>query len=96
MLAEVATSPGVEAILVRESNNPHDPNAISIWARKRDGEPEMIGYMDKLKAKRFSKMIDGGEAVKAVFTRGTGLDIDSYVPMVLAARSHVLSALLSA
>lgn len=46
--------------IVREYNNPFDPNAISIYVHFDTGEVDQIGYISKDLAAAYSEFIDAG------------------------------------
>ncbi|MFB8189078.1 HIRAN domain-containing protein [Microbacterium sp. NPDC055988] len=69
------------ADLIREPDNPHDPNAVAIHV---DGH--MIGYYNKGMAPGLAKLLDAGEPIEATV-------ISTNPAKVLAARSEVLAHL---
>lgn len=79
------------AVLVREPDNPHDPNAVAV----RPLEGETIGYVNKQTAAWLSKRMDAGERYSAVFLNGSPAGEDG-TPDVLAAPSGVLDTMLRA
>lgn len=72
--------PGSEVRLVREPDNPHDPNAIAIYAA---GARDLSGYVPRGYAKRLAKLIDGGADLVALSVRGSGRGSDSTTPHLL-------------
>ena len=66
--------------LVRESNNPHDPNAVAIYAE--DGTSP-LGYVNKQNAKRIAARMDAGETPVAINAGGS--------PWVLVTTPEVLA-----
>ena len=74
--------PGTPVRLVREPGNPHDPNAIAVYAeRGRD----RAGYVARGYAKRLARLLDSGADIVAVSTRGGGPGSDDVTPQILAA-----------
>ncbi|MDP2505406.1 HIRAN domain-containing protein [Oceanobacter sp. 3_MG-2023] len=53
--------PGASTTLVREPNNPHDPNAVKVMMGKHH-----IGYLKAPTAKRYAKHMDNGVQYSAV------------------------------
>ena len=74
-------TPGAPVRLVREPDNPHDPNAIAVYA---DQARKPAGYVPRGYAKRLAKLIDAGADVVAVSTRGSKAGHDAVSPHVLA------------
>ena len=72
--------PGAEVRLVREPDNPHDPNAIAVYAA---GARDPSGYVPRGYAKRLAKLIDGGADLVALSVRGPGRGSDSTTPHLL-------------
>lgn len=64
------TRPGGVAVLRREPENRHDPNAIVVVGRDADGVERMIGYVNKGLARTLARRIDGGDGLEARFMRG--------------------------
>lgn len=64
------TRAGQRAILVREPDNKHDPNAVAVHALDRNGEQVQVGYVNKGLARRLAKQLDAGVSVAAWFMRG--------------------------
>lgn len=78
-------------VLVREPDNPHDPNAVAV--RPLGGET--IGYVNKQTAAWLSKRLDAGEDYSAVFLNGSPSGADG-TPDVLVAPSAVLDSMVRA
>ncbi len=74
-------TPGAPVRLVREQDNPHDPNAIAVYS---DGARYLAGYVPRGYAKRLAKVLDSGADIVAVSTRGSGPGHDAPSPQVLA------------
>lgn len=74
--------------LVREPNNSHDVNAIALHTAT-GAKP--FGYVNNQNAARLAKLIDAGEKIEAICVRAPGSA--GVVPMILAARRHVLAHL---
>ncbi|MCG7415850.1 HIRAN domain-containing protein [Microbacterium aurum] len=66
------------AELVREPDNPHDPNAVAVYAGG-----VMVGHYNKGMARRLAKLLDGGEPLVACF-----IEVDP--PKVLAASQDII------
>ncbi len=84
-------SPGARVRLVREPDNPHDPNAIAVTS---DGPGASVAaYISRGHAKRLRKILDAGTQIDAIATAGTaaGQPCDSIA--VLAARPELLAYL---
>lgn len=64
------TRAGQRALLVREPDNKHDPNAVAVHALDKYGERVRVGYVNKGLARRLAKQLDAGDAVDAWFMRG--------------------------
>ncbi|WP_162529327.1 HIRAN domain-containing protein [Segeticoccus rhizosphaerae] len=60
--------PGRLLVLVRERDNPHDPNAVGVRAADSD---EVVGYVNKAKARQLARQLDAGIHVVAVSLDGT-------------------------
>lgn len=74
--------PGRRVNLIREPNNPHDPDALGVAAA---GSSAVVGYFNKQAAKRFSKMIDAGTFdLDAVTIEGDGPGGDGRVVVLVA------------
>jgi hypothetical protein len=62
---------GATAVLKREPDNPHDPNAIEVFIEVRrlfglfDGGLEKIGYIKANTAKILAKLMDKGSSIQA-------------------------------
>ncbi len=50
--------------LVREPNNPHDPNAIAVYFRN-----DRLGYVPRRENRALAAMLDRGETMEARITR---------------------------
>ncbi|MCG8656759.1 HIRAN domain-containing protein [Yimella sp. NH-Cas1] len=61
--------PGRRLVLVRQSDNPHDAHAVAVTAA---GSNEVIGFIDKAKARQLAKQLDGGVNLSVVSLAGTG------------------------
>ena len=83
-------APGASLRLVREPNNPHDPNAIAVWA-----EPgrNLSGYVPRGMAKRLSPILDRGADLVAVSVHGSGARKEGNVPQVLICERALLAHL---
>ncbi len=73
-------TPGTPVRLVREPDNPHDPNAIAIYA---DTGRNKAGYVPAARAKRLAKLLDAGVDLVAISVRGTGRGTDGPAPHIL-------------
>ena len=73
--------PGSSVDLVREPQNPHDPNAIKLC---EPGSTTPWAYVMRGKAKRLAKLLDGGTELVAVTMHGPGPGIGR------SANPHVL------
>ncbi|MCI1902032.1 MAG: HIRAN domain-containing protein [Bifidobacteriaceae bacterium] len=81
---EATNLPGESAKLVREPNNPHDPNAIAIYDTN---EVVPLGYVNKQNAKRLAPRLDAGEDFVAFFTAvGDKANEDFYSQVVVMNR----------
>jgi hypothetical protein len=60
--------PGEALSLIREPNNPHDPNAIALF--RRNGQ--QLGYVGGGLAETLAPVLDGGGYVTAVVAEVTG------------------------
>jgi len=85
--------PGRPVRLVREPRNEHDPNAVVVYA---EGANSKAGYVNRQNAARLARLIDAGEDIAAISTRGVGPGGEGPVPVILAARRDVLSHLMRA
>ena len=83
--------PGQPVRLARAPDNPYDSNAIAVFAEKGR---KPIGYVNKQNAARLAKLIDRGEDIAAITTRGNRPGSVGLVPMVVAARREVLAHLM--
>lgn len=73
-------TPGSPVRLVREHDNPHDPNAIAVYA---DTGRRPAGYVPKGQARRLAALLDAGTDLVAVTVRGSAAGSDSVTPHVL-------------
>ncbi|HYJ69278.1 MAG TPA: HIRAN domain-containing protein [Nocardioidaceae bacterium] len=73
-------TPGANVRLVREPNNPHDPNAIAVYA---EGGRDRAGYVSAVRAKRLAKLMDAGHDLVGVSVRGADAGVDGTVPRIL-------------
>lgn len=85
-------TPGTPVRLVREPDNPHDPNAVAVHDHHRDG---VAAYLDGTRAKAVSKVLDSGRPLAAVSTCGTRAGQPCEGITVVAASPDVLAHLLS-
>jgi hypothetical protein len=46
------------AVLVREPNNPYDPNAIAVYATARNGTAVQVGYVNGPEAQKLAPALD--------------------------------------
>lgn len=73
-------TPGARVRLVREPDNPHDPNAIAVYAESA----LLAGYVSRGYAKRLAKLMDSGADMVAVSARGARPGHANVSPQVLA------------
>ncbi len=73
-------SPGAQVRLVREPENPHDHNAIAVYA---GGAHDKAGHVPRGYAKRLAKLLDAGEDMVAISVRGCGVGREDFVPHIL-------------
>lgn len=73
-------TPGTLVRLVREPDNPHDSNAIAVYAPNASNP---AGYVPRGYAKRLSKVLDAGADMVAVSVRGSGPGNNDVTPHVL-------------
>ncbi|MFJ5553147.1 HIRAN domain-containing protein [Streptomyces sp. NPDC093225] len=85
-------SPGRPLRLVREPDNPHDPFAVAVHPNYGK---EPIGYVNRQKARYWSKLIAAGTRLTAVSLRGTGPGVDCDGVAVLAAAPEVVAHLMA-
>ncbi|MFI9605392.1 HIRAN domain-containing protein [Streptomyces sp. NPDC052043] len=78
--------------LVPEPDNPHDAHSVAVYPR-RGNSP--IGYVNKQKARAWSRLIAEGSKLSAVSLRGTGPGAKCDALAVLAAEPRVVAHLLS-
>jgi hypothetical protein len=85
------TRPRQPLKLVREPDNPHDRFAIAVHA---GGSDSLVGYVNKQKARAWSKFLDDGVVIRAISIRGTDSGVPCDAVAVLAARPEVVTHLL--
>ena len=85
-------SPGTRLRLEREPDNPHDPNAVAIYAL---GATDKSGYVNKLNAKRIAPILDSGAELVCISLRGDGPGRFDVVPHALVAEPAVLRKLMA-
>ena len=73
-------TPGARLRLVREPHNPHDPNAIAIFAMN---DRHKAGYVPARRAKRLAQLMDTGVELVGISVRGAGPGRNSTIPQVL-------------
>ncbi|WP_246003656.1 HIRAN domain-containing protein [Nocardioides aurantiacus] len=73
-------TPGALLRLRREPDNPHDANALAVYAER---DRNKAGYVPTGQAKRLAPLVDGGADLVAVSTRGSGAGSDDVTPHVL-------------
>ena len=84
--------PGEPVRLIREPENPYDPNAVAVY----DATGQyMAAYVNKQKARTLAKLIDSGAEIEAISIRGTRSGVGCDQVAVLAASPGVLRHLLS-
>lgn len=86
------TRPGQPLRLVPEPGNPHDPHAIAVHPERGDGP---LGYVNKQKARAWSKVLAQGIELRAISLRGTAAGKPALAVAVLAAAPAVVEHLLS-
>ena len=84
-------SPGTPLRLEREPNNPHDPNAVAIYA---PGATEKAGYVNKLNAKRIAAILDSGTDLVCISISGDGPGQFEIVPNALVTDPDTLQRLM--
>lgn len=60
---------GMKVSLVREPDNPHDPNAVAVWD---EFEAMQFGYIKRQYAWPIARAIDRGDPVSAVVAKTVG------------------------
>lgn len=85
-------SPGARVRLVRQPDNPHDPNAVAVTAS--DDRAQVAGYITKGHARWLAKMLDRGDELDAVSVRGTRSGQTCEQIGIVAATPEVLAHLL--
>jgi hypothetical protein len=78
-------SPGTQLRLVREPDNPHDPNAIAVYS-----QDNKAGYVPASRAKVLAKLMDSGVKLVAVSTRGAAAGVEGVVPQVLVCEQALM------
>lgn len=73
-------TPGTPVRLEREPNNPHDANAIAVYAA---GAPAKSGYVPRGTAKRLAKLLDAGADLVGITLRGSDAGEEGPNPQVL-------------
>lgn len=86
-------SPGTDVRLVPEPDNPHDSNAIAVTADE-DGAPT-AGYISKGNAKRWGRLLVGGQPLRVIALRGTCAGEPCESISILAAHPALIAHLLS-
>ena len=76
--------PGQKLLILREQDNPHDPNAILLTTPNG----LKIGYVNKQRAKWVARLIDEGTRLQGII-----LQAGPYVPIALLAPADVLASL---
>jgi hypothetical protein len=84
--------PGQPVRLVREPDNPYDPNAVAVY--DATGE-HMAAYVNRQKAKMLAKLIDSAAEIEAISIRGTRPGVACDQIAILAARPDVIRHLMS-
>ncbi|MEU0437240.1 HIRAN domain-containing protein [Streptomyces sp. NPDC006290] len=84
--------PGQPLRLVLEPDNPHDAHAVGVYSNGGSGP---IGYVNKQKARVWSRLIAEGAQLSAVSLKGTGPGVKCEAVAVLAAEPRVVAHLLS-
>lgn len=84
--------PGQPLRLVPEPDNPHDPFAVAAFPARGDGP---VGYVNKQKARAWSRLLSDGADWATVSLRGTGPGVACPAVAVLSATPAVVSHLLS-
>lgn len=83
-------TPGAEVQLVREPDNPHDPNAIAVYAERARA---IAGYVPKGQAKRLAVLMDAGTPLVGISTRGAGAGREGVVPQILVCEQRLMEHL---
>ncbi|WP_199272698.1 HIRAN domain-containing protein [Streptomyces broussonetiae] len=89
---EADLRPGRLVRLVPEPDNPHDPNALAVYPEQGPGP---VGYVNKAKARSWSKVLAEGVRLRTITLRGTGPGRPCDAVAVLAADPKVIDHLLS-
>lgn len=83
--------PGEPVRLVREPDNPHDPNAVAVYDATGT---HLAAYVNKQKARLLTKLLDTGIPIEAISIRGTRANVACDQIAILAASPEVLRHLL--
>ncbi|QOR69129.1 HIRAN domain-containing protein [Ruania alkalisoli] len=83
-------TPGSPVRLVREPDNEHDPSAVAVYAEKAR---RPAGYVNKQNAKRLARLLDAGDELVAISTRGSAAGRDGSAPVVLVTSPEILAHL---
>lgn len=78
--------------LVREPDNPHDPNAVAVY--DATGK-HLTAYINKQRARQMAVLLDTGERLKAISIRATHSGHDCEAVAIVAAFPYVLAHLRS-
>lgn len=89
---EADLRPGQTLHLVPEPSNPHDPFAVAVYAEHGEGP---VGYVNKQKARIWSKLIAEGPVLRVISLRGTAARVKCEAVAVLAAEPRIVDHLLS-
>lgn len=84
-------TPGSVVELRREPENPHDPNAIAVYAERAR---RLSGYVPKAMAKRLAGQMDSGVEFRAISTRGSSAGRDGDTPTILICEAPLMEQLL--
>lgn len=86
-------TPGAPVRLVPEPDNPHDPNAVAVTADE-DGA-ETVGYVSRGNAKRWGRLLAGGQPLRVIALRGTPAGQQCGYITILAAHPDLVARLLA-
>lgn len=86
-------APGATVRLVPEPDNKHDPNAVRVTADADDAR--RAAYISKGYAKRFGRLIAGGEPLRVISLKGTTSGAACEKITILAAHPDLVAHLLS-
>lgn len=78
--------------LIPEPDNPHDPYALAVFPARGDGP---VGYVNKQKARAWSKLLTDGARWTTVSLRGTGPGQKCEAVAILSAAADVVAHLLA-